>query len=300
MLFRSLAGRSFGAAMIAAGQARSAVYDNKSGGAGVAALMDFVGTERGNPAALMIAGSRLIGVVAPGDSLDALQRVTPIARLSSNALLLAVADGSPIQRVKDLAQRLRAHPTAVTWGGGYRGSVEHALAGLFARAVDVPPGRLNYVPLSSSRDIVAALREGYIDVGIGPTDELIPLTGTGKLRALAVTGDTGPPGIQSLRQSGIDVDVGQWQGVFGPDGLDEATRAQLIESVRLATGALVWQRALARHGWTTAPLFGDDFGAFVQAEVARLGSVMRDLGIPREQAIHAPAPWGAPRRSDMA
>ncbi|MFT3804949.1 MAG: tripartite tricarboxylate transporter substrate-binding protein [Burkholderiaceae bacterium] len=278
-----LAGRSLGAAMIAAGQAQSAVYDNKSGGAGVAALLDFAGDERGNPAALMVAGSRMIGVIASGEPLDALHRVTPIARLSSNALLLAVADGSPIRRLPDLALRLQAQPGAVTWGGGYRGSVEHALAGLFASAVGVPPGRLNHVPLAGDRDIVAALRDGHIQVGIGPADELLPLAGARRLRALAVTNGEGAPGVPSLRQQGIDVEVGHWHGVFAPDGLPDATRRQLIESVRLATDALIWQQALARHRWNMAPLFGDDFGTFVKAEVRRFDGVMRELGVARQQ-----------------
>ncbi|MFT4100526.1 MAG: tripartite tricarboxylate transporter substrate-binding protein [Burkholderiaceae bacterium] len=279
-----LAGRSLGAAMIAAGQAQSAVYDNKSGGAGVAALLDFAGDERGNAAALMVAGSRMIGVIAPGEPLDALHRVTPIARLSSNALLLAVADGSPIRRTADLALRLQAQPTSITWGGGYRGSVEHALAGLFARAVGVPAGRLNHVPLAGGRDIVAALRDGHIHIGIGLADELLPLAGAGRLRALAVTNGEGTAGVASLRQQGIDLEAGHWHGVFAPDGLDDAIRLQRIESVRLATDALIWQQALARHRWNMAPLFGDDFGTFVRAEARRFDGVMRELGVRRQQA----------------
>ena len=47
-------GRSLGAAMIAAGSARNATFENKGGAGGTIGLAQFVNSERGNGSALIV------------------------------------------------------------------------------------------------------------------------------------------------------------------------------------------------------------------------------------------------------
>jgi putative tricarboxylic transport membrane protein len=62
--------------------------------------------------------------------------------------------------------------------------------------------------------------------------------------------------------------------------LAEQVRAELRRAVERLHGSRPWRDALARNGWTDAYQAGDAFGAFIQAENARVGDVLTDLGLP--------------------
>ena len=98
--------RNLGAAMIAAGQAKSTSYDNRGGAGGTIALAQFVNSEKANPAALIVTGAIMVGAIETNRPPVTLTSATPIARLFADTMILVVAANSPIQSVKDVAEHL--------------------------------------------------------------------------------------------------------------------------------------------------------------------------------------------------
>nr|WP_315594693.1 tripartite tricarboxylate transporter substrate-binding protein [uncultured Cupriavidus sp.] len=274
-------GRAIGAAMVAAGTAKSASYDNKGGAGGTIGLTQFVNSDKGNPNALVVTGAVMVGAIETNHPPVTLKNATPIARLFADTMVITVPASSPIKSLKDLTTQLKANPGSVSWGGGSKGSIDHILAGLIAKDVGVDPKKINYVPFQGGGEASASILGGHVTVGIAGVSEFLPFIKTGKMRALAVTSKDRTADIPTLKEQGVNVEIYNWRGVYGAPGITADQRKALIDAVVKGTENQVWKDAVQKNDWTPFLLTGDEFGKFVEAESTRLGGTLRELGVAK-------------------
>lgn len=274
-------GRSIGAAMVAAGTAKTASYDNKGGAGGTIGLTQFVNTDKGNPNALIVTGAVMVGAIETNHPPVTLKNATPIARLFADTMVITVPGNSPIKSMKDLTAQLKANPGSVSWGGGSKGSIDHILAGLIAKDIGVDPKKINYVPFQGGGEASASILGGHVTVGIAGVSEFLPFIKTGKMRALAVTSKDRTADLPTLKEQGINVEIYNWRGVYGAPGITADQRKAMIDAVVKGTENKVWKDALQKNDWTPFLLTGDEFGKFVDAESTRLGATLRELGVAK-------------------
>ncbi|MGO4766048.1 tripartite tricarboxylate transporter substrate binding protein [Cupriavidus sp. 2KB_3] len=274
-------GRTIGAAMIAAGTAKTASYDNKGGAGGTIGLTQFVNTDKGNPNALIVTGAVMVGAIETNHPPVTLKNATPIARLYADTMVLTVPASSPLKSIKDLTAQLKANPGSVSWGGGSKGSIDHILAGLIAKDVGVDPKKINYVPFAGGGEASASIMGGHVTVGIAGVSEFLPFIKSGKMRALAVTSKDRTADIPTLKEQGVNVEIYNWRGVYGAPGITPEQRKAMIDAVVKGTENNVWKDALKKNDWTPFLLTGDEFAKFVDDESTRLGGTLRELGVAK-------------------
>ncbi len=274
-------GRNLGAALIASGQAKGTTYENKGGAGGIIGLTQFVNTDKGNPNALIVTGAVMVGAIETNKPPVTLKNATPIARLFADTMILVVPTSSPIQNMKDLVAMLKANPGSVSWGGGSKGSVDHILSGLIAKDVGVDPTKVNYIPFAGGGEAKAAILGGQVTVGIAGVSEFAPDIDAGKMRAIGVSSSFKVRNFTTLKDQGINVEIYNWRAVYVAPGITAEQRKTLIDAVVKATEHASWKEALKKNDWGPFLLTGDDFGKFVDAESARLGTTLRELGVAK-------------------
>jgi putative tricarboxylic transport membrane protein len=274
-------GRSLGAAIVSAGQAKGITYDNKGGAGGTIGLSQFVNTEKANPNALMVMGAVMVGGIEMSKPPVTLKNVTPIARLTADTMIVVVPANSPIQSMKDLTEKLKANPGSVSWGGGSKGSVDHILAGLIAKEVGVDPAKVNYIPFAGGGEAKAAILGGQVTVGLAGVSEFLADVEAGKMRALGVSSSFKLRNFVTLKEQGINVEIYNWRGVYGAPGISADQRKALIDAVVKSTDSASWKDTLKKNDWGAFVLTGDDFGKFSDAESTRIGAILRDLGVAK-------------------
>ncbi|AJG21550.1 tripartite tricarboxylate transporter substrate binding protein [Cupriavidus basilensis] len=274
-------GRSLGAALVSAGVAKTASYDNKGGAGGTIGLTQFVNTDKGNPNAMIVTGAVMVGAIETNHPPVTLKNATPIARLFADTMVITVPANSPLKSMKDLTAQLRANPGSVSWGGGSKGSIDHILAGLVAKESGVDPKKINYVPFQGGGEASASILGGHVTVGLAGVSEFLPFIKSGKMRALAVTSKDRTADIPTLKEQGINVEIYNWRGVYGAPGITAEQRKALVDAVVKATETPLWKETLAKNDWTPFLLTGDEFGKFVDSESARLGGSLRELGVAK-------------------
>jgi putative tricarboxylic transport membrane protein len=274
-------GRALGAALVEAKAADAVQYENKGGNAGALGLAQFLQTAKGDPEALLMTGSVMLGGLVSSKSPLTLTQCTPIARLTSEYNVFVVPPDSPLKSMADLVALLKRDPAGVKWGGGSRGSTEHIAACALARAVRVDPKQVNYVASKGGADAAAALLNGQVTVAGSGYSEFSEQIAAGKMRALGVTAQKRLPGvaIPTLKEQGYDVTLGNWRGVYGGPGLSEAQRAALTEMVVRATRTKAWQDALQKNKWTPALETGKAFTEFVDYELSSTQAIMYLAGM---------------------
>jgi putative tricarboxylic transport membrane protein len=274
-------GRALGKALQDAGVAGSVSYENKGGAAGAIGLAQFYNASKGDPNALMVMGAVMLGGIITGKPPVSVTQLTPIARLTSEYNVFVVPANSPLKNLKDVIEQMKKDPGSVKFGGGSRGSTEHVAAAMLARAIGVEASKLNYVPFRGGGEAVAAILGGNVTVGGSGYSEFQSYIEAGKMRPIAVTSPQRLKGldIPTMKEQGVDIELGNWRGVYAAAGISEAQRQALTDKVIKATKSKSWQEALEKNSWTPALLSGKAFEDFVDRDFASLRAIMVKSGM---------------------
>ena len=274
-------GRALGKALQEAKAVDAVTYENKGGAAGAIGLAQFVNAAKGDPNTLMVMGAVMLGGITTGKPPVSLSQVTPIARLTSEYNVFVLPANSPLKTMADVIAQLKKDPGSVKWGGGSRGSTEHIAAAMIAREVGVDASKINYVAFRGGGEATAAILGGNVTVGGSGYSEFAEYISTGKMRAIAVTSAQRLKNIPvpTLIEQGINVEIGNWRGVYGAPGITAEQRKALTELVLKALKTKAWAEALEKNAWTSAVLSGPAFDQFVDDEFAKLRATMVKAGM---------------------
>lgn len=273
--------RILGKAMVEAGTAKSVTFENKGGAGGTLGLAQFANSTKGDPNALLVIGAIMVAGIEQNKPQISLKDVTPIARLFTEYNVLAVRKESPYKTLDDLIKDFKAKPTSVTFGGGSKGSIDHIGIAELAGKLDIPVNKVNYVAFAGGGEVVAQALGGQIKVITGGYAELGQYIKNGQFRVLAIGAPTRVEGIDAptLKESGYDVTIGNWRGVYGAANLTPEQRTQVTEAVLGATKSKVWQDNVQLNAWSPSILTGDEFGKFVEEEQVRLRAMLVKVGL---------------------
>ena len=274
-------GRALGKALQDSGVASSVAYENKGGAAGIIGLAQYANATKGDGNSLMVMGAVMLGGIITGKPPVSLDKVTPIARLTSEYNVFVVPANSPLKTMKDVVEQLKKDPGSVKWGGGSRGSTEHIAAAMLAREVGVDAAKINYVPFRGGGEAVAAILGGNVTVGGSGYSEFQQYIETGKMRPIAVTSGKRLKGINipTMIEQGYNIEIGNWRGVYAPAGLSVAQRKNLTDMVLKATKSKSWAESLEKNNWTSAWMANPAFDDFVDSEFASLRATMVKSGM---------------------
>ncbi|MBH1963278.1 MAG: tripartite tricarboxylate transporter substrate binding protein [Comamonadaceae bacterium] len=274
-------GRALGKAMLDSKQADTVTYDNKGGAAGALGLAQFLSGSKGDPNSLMVMGAVMLGGLITSKSPLNLMQCTPIARLTTEYNVFVLPANSPFKTMADVVAQLKKDPGSVKWGGGSRGSTEHIAAAMIAQKVGVDPSKINYVAFRGGGEATAAILGGNVTVGGSGYSEFAEYIQTGKMKPIAVTSAQrlSSVNVPTLKEQGIDVELGNWRGVFAPPGITPAQRKTLTDLVVATTKSASWAEALKKNDWTPAVITGDTFSKFVEDDFASLRAIMAKSGM---------------------
>jgi putative tricarboxylic transport membrane protein len=254
---------------------------NKGGAGGTIGLAEFVSTMKGNDNAMMVMGAIMVGGILTNKSAVTLDQVVPLARLTIEYNAIAVAPNSPFKTLKDFTDALKADPGKVSVGGGSAGGVDHITLALIGQAVGVPAAKLNYVPFQGGGEMIAAVAGGKLAAAISGASEFKQYVDSGRLRLIGITSDAKLAGVNAptLKESGVNVVIGNWRGLVGPPGMSAAGRAAMIGMLDKMHASKSWQETLKKQGWDDAYLSGEAFGGFLKEENVRIAGVLKEVGL---------------------
>ena len=254
---------------------------NVPGAGGTIGLAQFVNQAGGDPTQLIVGGYVMVGAILTNESPVSLADVTPIARLTGEAVGIAVPASSPIQTINELVEMMKADPGSVSWAGGSAGGVDHITVGLLAKAAGVDPTKINYVAFSGGGEALAAILGNQVTVGISGVGEFLPQVEAGTMRMLAVSTAEKWPGTDAptLMESGYDVNVQNWRMVAAAPGLSDEQKAAVTADIDALAKSAGWKAMLESKGWADTYLSGAEFDAQLAKEIEATTAVLKDIGL---------------------
>jgi putative tricarboxylic transport membrane protein len=258
---------------------------NKAGGGGVIGLT-YVSQHPGDGHYLMLNSITLFTNHITGRSALAYTDFTPIAVLGVEYVGVAVRAESPLKSGRDLVERLKKDPAALSVSIGTTfGNATHVSFALAMKEAGVDIRKLKTVVFNSGGDAMTALLGGHVDAMASAPSTLVQQIKAGKVRMLAIGapqrlgGDLA--GIATWKELGINSNFELWRGFAGPKGL---ARAQ-IQFWDDALGKLVqteeWKGDLARYVMENVYRNSADTGRYWKSEHDEVKPVLIELGLAK-------------------
>lgn len=193
-------------------------------GGGHAIALAYVKSHAKDPSRLMAVNTLLISNNLLGRSPLKYSDFTPISILYEEPMMFAVKYDSPIKDGADLAQRLKADPSSVSFSvSSGLGTANHMAAVLLAKAIGADIRKLKAVSFESGSEGITSVLGGHVDVVVTPPGSMMQFIDTKQLRFIAVAGEhraSAPlADVPTWKELGYDVSVSAWRGIIGPPGL---------------------------------------------------------------------------------
>lgn len=214
---------------------------------------------------------------------DTLKDFVPVAMVSQSPLLLVVHPSVPARTVKDLVAHAKANPGKVHFPSPGFGTQPHLVGEMFKQLTGVD---IVHVPYRGSAPAITDLLAGQMQFYFDNFANVLQHVESGKLRALAVTGDARNPkfpDVPTMEQSGYGgIAAIYWNGLLAPARTPPAIIAKLNAAVNEALAVPEVRAALQRLGSEPKATTSQEFAAFVADEIQRWGQVVRAAKISVE------------------
>ncbi len=265
----------------AAGLVGNMQFENVGGAGGMVGLPRYVNQRKGQGNSLMVGGSVMVGAGIANKSPVTMRNVTPIARLTEEAGVIAVPTNGKIKTWKDLEAAIKANPKAVSVAGGSAGGTDHILLGMIIQALGRNPREAAYVAFAGGGPANAAILGGQVTAGISGYSEFEEQIKAGRMVALAVSGNRRIPGVNvpTLTELGVNVTAANWRGVFAAPGISQAQRDKLIDFISKVHASEAWKKELETRKWTDVFMTERPFEREIEANIKATEVIMKDLGL---------------------
>jgi tripartite-type tricarboxylate transporter receptor subunit TctC len=190
-----------------------------------------------------------------GDKLDLATALQPVAQVSTYQYVLVVHPDVPARTLAELIAYVKSRPKGeLTYSSGGVGNANHLAGVLFSEAAGVA---MEHVPYRGTAPALLDVVAGRVTMNFSSPPPALALVREGKLRAIAVTGETRIPAIPdvpTLAEAGLPgVVITGWHGVFAPAGVPAAQMDALEAAARKAVGSPRYLDRLAHDGLEPPP-----------------------------------------------
>jgi len=204
----------------------------------------------------------------------------PVVFLTSVPQLLVVNANLPVKSVPELISYAKDNPGKLTYGSSGNGAINHLTGQLFSSMAGV---KLLHVPYKGGGPAAAAVMAGEVDMVFGEPSTLLPFVASGKLRALATTGEKRSislPDLPTISEAGVPgYAVTSWNGVLAPKATPAAAINRLNEEFNKVLKNKEMRERLLKIGYEPVGGPPEDFSQHIERETIKWGPVIKESGL---------------------
>jgi tripartite-type tricarboxylate transporter receptor subunit TctC len=211
---------------------------------------------------------------------DPVRDFAPIALVSNSGIALAVHASVSANNLQEFIAYAKAKPGGVNYGSAGGGTSSQLSGELFNQMTGA---KLVHIPYKGAGFALTALVGGETQAAFLSTTTISAQAKAGRIKALAVLSNkrfAAAPDIPSVAEAGYPgIESSVWFGLFAPAKTPPAIIAKInrdaVASLQLPEAKAV----LLAQGAETTATTPAEFGAFVKAEIAKWGRVIKEAGI---------------------
>ena len=264
---------------------QSVVVDNKGGATGSIGA-SFVANAPPDGYTLLLGTSNEITMsptlfkTLPYDPNTAFTPITPVGDFPN---VLVVGPSITSKNFHEFVELIRSKPNRITFASSGTGSTNHLTAVLFANQAKLD---IVNVPYRGGGPALADLLGGQVDALFATLPSAMAQIKAGKLRALAVTGNTRSaalPEVPTIKELGIPgVTVTTWNGVLAPAKLPPKLAKQLHEAIVHVAEEPSFKEKMLSVGVEPTTSLSAEFSVRIRAEYEKWSTLIKRSGMTVE------------------
>ena len=261
------------------------VVDNKGGATGTIGA-SFVANAPADGYTLLLGTSNEITMsptlfkTLPYDPNTAFTPITPVGEFPN---VLVVGPSVTSKNLTEFIELIRSKPNRITFASSGTGSTNHLTAVLFANQAKLD---IVNVPYRGGGPALADLLGGQVDALFATLPSAMAQIKAGKLRALAVTGNTRSavlPEVPTIKELGLaGVVVTTWNGVLAPAKMPPRLAKQIHDAIVHVAEELSFKEKMLAVGVEPAILASPEFSARIKSEYEKWSLLIKRSGMSIE------------------
>ena len=211
---------------------------------------------------------------------DPVKDFAPIGLVASVPNVMITHPSVPAQNLREFIALAKSKPGGMNFGSGGSGTSNHLAGELLNLAAGI---ELVHVPYKGVNLAMNGVLAGEVHLAFIGIPVPAPHIKAGRLRALAVLArERSPilPEVPTAEEAGLgNFDVTTWYGILAPAGTPRPIITRLnAEFVKIMRAPEMKERlaTMATDPLTSTP---EEFGAYIQREIAKWGDVVRKAGL---------------------
>ena len=261
------------------------VVDNKGGATGTIGA-SFVANAPADGYTLLLGTSNEITMsptlfkTLPYDPNIAFTPITPVGEFPN---VLVVGPSVTSKNLTEFIELIRSKPNRITFASSGTGSTNHLTAVLFANQAKLD---IVNVPYRGGGPALADLLGGQVDALFATLPSAMAQIKAGKLRALAVTGNTRSavlPEVPTIKELGLaGVVVTTWNGVLAPAKMPPRLAKQIHDAIVHVAEEPGFKEKMLAVGVEPAILASPEFSARIKSEYEKWSLLIKRSGMSIE------------------
>ena len=212
-----------------------------------------------------------------------LRDFAPVSLITTGQYIVLVHPSVPAKTIKELIALARARPDALSYASGGPGNATHLAVELFNSTAGI---RMLHVPYKGSGPALTDMMSGQVQVMFANLTAALPHVKSGRLRALATSGEKRSqtvPHLPTVSESGLPgYVVTSYYGILLPAATPKDIVARLNAETVKAMAAPDIRERLSAEGADPAGGTPEQFAAFLRAEIDKWGKVVKAANLRTE------------------
>ena len=257
-----------------------AIVDNRPGGSTIIGASALLKSPPDGYTMMLTSGTHLITPLLIPAPYDAVKDFTAVATVDRSDYLFVVHPALPANNLKEFIALAKSKPGQINYASSAKGSGNHLSAEMFALRTGI---KMQHVPYKGGGPAVIDLMAGQVQMFFNSPSSLVPYVKQGKLKPLAVTGETrmpALPNVPTFTESGIpNFDIKSWHGILVPPGTPKAVIDLINAEVAKMLAMPDTLQTLTSFGLGPFISTPEQFAALMRSEALRYAEVIKAANI---------------------
>jgi tripartite-type tricarboxylate transporter receptor subunit TctC len=213
---------------------------------------------------------------SPYDSKADFLAVAPLGFTPLSVIVHATHPARTFAEFQALARQAKDAPTYGSWGQGSSGQI---IMEVLKKNTNTP---LLHVPYTGTAPLIQAQLAKQIDCAIIPTLVAEQHVAAGAIRMLAVTAPDrlkSHPGVPTMKELGVDIDIGPWLGLVAPAKTPPEIVARLHDAIESSLADAQLAETMRKMSMVMTPMTASTYQQFYLKEYDRWGSYIQSANI---------------------
>jgi len=209
---------------------------------------------------------------------DTQRDLAPVSMFSVSPNLMVVHSSVPVKSVQEFVALARARPGQLTYSSSGSGTTQHLTGELFNLRAKV---QTMHIPYKGTSPSLTALIGGEVGLSYANIPVLLPHIKSGRLRPIANTGTKRTPlmpEIPTMRESGVDLEMAAWYGLFVPAATPRPIIDRLAAAMVKLTHAPDMKQRLQDLGADPVGSTPEEFDKQLRSEVTMWAEAVKISG----------------------